>query len=69
MQGSIGLSDTDVERLVQRVDDRRHLAAGRARVARDSLDLGATELAQADQDARAEAALRAYEERGPSDAT
>lgn len=64
MHGSIGLSDTDVERLRQRVDDKRHLAVGRARVARDCIDTTAVAAEQAEQEALAEAALRDYEARG-----
>jgi hypothetical protein len=64
MHGSIGLSDTDVERLRQRVDDKRHLAAGRARVARDSIDTSEVDAEQAQQEELAEAALRAYETHG-----
>jgi len=63
MHGSIGLSDTDVERLRQRVDDKRHLAAGRVRVARDTLDTSAVEADEVEQSALAEVALREYEAR------
>ena len=71
MHGSLGLSDADVERLRQRVDDKRHLAAGRARVARDTIDMSEIDAAQANQEALAEAALQQYEARvvGSSDAT
>jgi hypothetical protein len=61
MHGAIGLSDTDLERLRQRVDDKRHLAAGRARVARDSIDTSEVDAEQAEQEVLAEAALQAYE--------
>jgi hypothetical protein len=64
MHGSIGLSDTDMERLRQRVDDKRHLAVGRARVARDSIDTREVDAEQAEQEVLAEAALQAYETRG-----
>jgi hypothetical protein len=61
MHGSIGLSDADVERLRQRVDDKRHQAAGRVRVARDCIDTSAVDATQAEQEALAELALREYE--------
>lgn len=61
MHGSIGLSDGTLERVRERVDDRKHLAAGRARVARDSIDVGAVQAQEAEQQALAEDALRRFE--------
>jgi hypothetical protein len=63
MQGSLGLSSSTLDRLQQGVSDKRHFAAGRARVARDAIDHDAIETREAEQAAMAEAALARYEQR------
>jgi phage shock protein A len=61
MHGSIGLSDGTLERVRDRIDERKHHAAGRSRVARDSIDVAALQTQQAEQTAMAEDALRRFE--------
>ena len=61
MHGSIGVSDGTLERVRERVEDRKHHAAGRARVARDSIDVSGVREREAEQDAMAEEALRRFE--------
>lgn len=61
MQGTIGLSDGTLERIRDRVDDRRNFAAGRVRVARESIDTTEVREREAEQAVLAEAALRRYE--------
>jgi phage shock protein A len=61
MHGSIGLSDGTVERLRERMDERKHYAAGRARVARDAIDMTGVRAQEAEHEAMAEEALRRYE--------
>jgi hypothetical protein len=61
MQGTIGLSDGTLERVRDRVDDRRNFAAGRVRVAREAIDTTEVREREAEQAASAEAALRRYE--------
>ena len=45
----------------ERMDERRHKAAGRSRVARDSIDVAAVQAQEAEQQAMAEDALRRFE--------
>jgi phage shock protein A len=61
MHGSIGLTDGTLERVRERMDERRHLAAGRARVARDAIDLTTVRAQEAEHEAIAEDALQRYE--------
>jgi len=61
MHGSLGLSDGTLERLRERMDERKHHAAGRARVARDSIDMTSVRAQEAEHEAMAEEALRRYE--------
>jgi len=61
MHGSIGLSDGTLERVQERVEDKRNLAKGRVRVARDAFDSEDARLREAEQAASAEAALRRFE--------
>jgi len=61
MHGSIGLSDGTLERVRDRMDERRHRAAGRSRVARDSIDVAAVQAQEAEHTAMAEDALRRFE--------
>jgi phage shock protein A len=69
MQGSLGLSDGTLERIQQRVQDKRNLAAGRVRVARECFETEYRETREAEQRALADAALAAYETRGAVAAT
>jgi hypothetical protein len=57
MISSIGGSGDTLNRLTQIVEEERTKAAGRARVARDSLPLQDVELQQAEQKALADQAL------------
>lgn len=61
MHGSIGLTDGTLERIRERVDDRKHKASGRARVARDSIDTTAVRAQEAEHEALAEEALKRFE--------
>jgi phage shock protein A len=61
MHGSIGLTDGTLDRIRERVDDRKLNAAGRARVARDSIDTTAVRVQESEQEALAEEALRRFE--------
>jgi hypothetical protein len=61
MHGSIGLSDGTAERIRERMDERKHRAAGRSRVARDSIDVAAVHAQEAEQSAMAEDALMRFE--------
>jgi phage shock protein A len=69
MHGSLGLSDGTLERLKERVDDKRNLAAGRARVARDGIDTTSIEVQEAERDGIAQQALDRFEQRLPANAT
>ncbi|MDH5672990.1 MAG: hypothetical protein OEZ06_12620 [Myxococcales bacterium] len=66
MQGELGLGDGSLDRLREQMEDRRDLAVGRARVARESLDVSAVRRREALQRERAEAALRRFEARRPA---
>jgi len=57
MVGSIGGSGDNLNRLSEIVEEERTKAAGRARVAKDSLDLTDIKVQEAEQDALAEMAL------------
>lgn len=63
MRGAIGLSDTMLERVQEGVSDKRNLAVGRVRVARDAFDSSDSEQREAEQQAMADAALRRFEQR------
>ena len=67
MHGSIGVSDGTLERIQERVDEKRDFAKGRVRVARDAFDTEDVRVREAEQAAIAEAALRRYEGAGPSE--
>lgn len=57
MVTSIGGSGDNLDRLQEIVEEERTKAAGRARVARDSMDLSEIEMKESEQDALAEMAL------------
>ena len=57
MVGSLGGSGDTLNRLEEMVEDERSKAAGRARVARDSVDMSGTVLKEAEQRAIADLAL------------
>ncbi len=57
MVGSLGGSGDNLNRLGEIVEEERTKAAGRARVAKDSLDLSDIKMQEAEQDALAEMAL------------
>ena len=57
MIGSIGGSGDTLDRLQTMVEDERTKAAGRARVARDSMDMSGVQLKEAEQNALADQAL------------
>lgn len=61
MHGSIGLTDGTLERVKERVDEKRNFAAGRARVARETIDTSDMQLREAEQHAMAQDALRRFE--------
>jgi phage shock protein A len=60
MHGTLGVSDT-LDRIKDRVDDKRNFAAGRARVARDSIDMTDVHAREAEQEVLCEAALERFE--------
>ena len=62
MNGTLGIDNATLERLKERIDEKRDRAAGRARVARDSIDTSAAREQEAEQSVLAEAALRRFEE-------
>jgi hypothetical protein len=64
MQGTIGLSDGTLERVQEGVNDKRNLAVGRARVARDAIDTTEVHAREVEHAALAEAALMRFEQRG-----
>jgi phage shock protein A len=68
MHGSIGVSDGTLERIQERVDEKRDFAKGRVRVARDAFDTEDVRVREAEQAAIAEAALRRYESAGQAPA-
>ena len=68
MHGSIGVSDGTLERIQERVDEKRDFAKGRVRVARDAFDTEDVRVREAEQAAIAEAALRRYESAGQTPA-
>jgi len=57
MVGEMGGSGETLNRLEEIIEDERTKAAGRARVARDSVDLSEVEMKESEQDALAEMAL------------
>jgi len=66
MHGAIGISDGRLERLKERVEDKRDLAAARVRVARDSIEVTETDDERSDREADAASALQRFEERRQS---
>ena len=64
MHGAIGLNDGTLERVKERVDEKRNYAAGRVRVARESIDTTEVRIREAEQAAQAEAALARFEASG-----
>jgi len=67
MHGSVGISSGRLERLKERVEDKRDLAAARVRVARDSIDVAESDEDPADAQVRAEEALARFEARSPEE--
>ena len=61
MQGAIGLNDGTLERVKDKVDEKRNYAAGRVRVARESIDTTEVRMREAEQTAMADAALARFE--------
>jgi phage shock protein A len=61
MHGSIGMNDGTLERIKEKVDAKRDFAAGRVRVARESIDTTELRVREAEQAAMAEAALLRFE--------
>jgi hypothetical protein len=57
MVTSIGGAGDTLDRLHEMVEEDRSKAAGRARIARDSIDMGEVQLKKAEQDALADQAL------------
>jgi phage shock protein A len=67
LEGSLGLSDGTLERVKERLDERRHYAAGRVRVARETIDTDELRIREAEQTAQAAQALERFEARQRSD--
>jgi phage shock protein A len=67
LEGSLGLSDGTLERVKERLDERRHYAAGRVRVARESIDTDELRAREAERAALAAQALERFEARQRSD--
>ena len=63
LQGTLGVTDGTLDRIKERVDERRHYAAGRVRVARESIDTEELRAQEAERVARAEQALERFEAR------
>jgi phage shock protein A len=63
LQGSLGVSDGTLDRIKERLDERRHYAAGRVRVARESIDTEEIRAREAEQAALADQALTRFEAR------
>jgi phage shock protein A len=63
LQGSLGASDGTLDRVKERIDERRHYAAGRVRVARESIDTEELRVREAEQSALAAQALERFEAR------
>ena len=63
LQGALGVSDGTLDRVQERVDERRHYAAGRVRVARESIDTEEQRAREAEQAVLAEEALARFEAR------
>ena len=61
LHGATGLGDGTLERIQERIDDKRHHAAGRARVARDAVLGSEGHTERVEYEARAQAALARYE--------
>ena len=61
MIGSIGGTGDTLNRVEEYLNERRDKAAGKARVAADSIDIKGVELKEAEQSALAEQALREFE--------
>jgi phage shock protein A len=67
LEGSLGVSDGTLDRVKERVDERRHYAEGRVRVARESIDTEQLRKSEAEQTALAAAALERFEQRQASE--
>jgi phage shock protein A len=67
LEGSLGLSDGTLDRVKERLDERRHFAAGRVRVARESIDTEELRAREAEQAALAAQALERFEARRRAD--
>jgi hypothetical protein len=63
LQGQLGMSDSALERIRERVEEKRDYAIGRARVARDALHDEDAVAERAEREALAEAALSRFESR------
>ena len=63
LQGSLGVSDGTLDRVKERMDERRYYAAGRVRVARESIDTEQQRTREAEQAALGEQALERFEAR------
>jgi hypothetical protein len=61
MHGSLGLSAGTLDRVKERVDEQRHLAAGRTRVARESIDVIGVRICEAERESMAQLALERFE--------
>jgi phage shock protein A len=61
MNGTLGVDNATLERLKERIDEKRHMARGRARVAREAIDTSSAQEQEVEQTMLAEAALRRYE--------
>ncbi len=61
LEGSLGVSDGTLDRVRERLDERRYYAAGRVRVARESIDTEELRAREAEQAALAEQALERFE--------
>jgi phage shock protein A len=67
LEGSLGHSDGTLDRVKERLDERRHFAAGRVRVARESIDTEELRAREAEQAALAAQALERFEARRRAD--
>ncbi len=63
MHGQIGLGDGTMERIQERLEEKRDFAVGRVRVARESIDMTVVEAQEAEQQALAQHALARFEAR------
>ena len=61
LQGGIGVCEGTLERVHERLEEQREMAAGRARVAQEGIDVSALEEDEEERAALAEEALRRFE--------